>query len=63
VSAPTRVIAAEHDQAAPVDQVREMRARIPGADLLVLDGASHIANVADPKRFDAAVLEHLERTR
>jgi hypothetical protein len=29
----------------------------------VLDGASHIANVADPKRFDAAVLEHLERTR
>jgi 3-oxoadipate enol-lactonase len=63
VSAPTRVIAAEHDQAAPVDQVRDMCARIPGADLVVLDGVSHIANVADPKRFDAAVLEHLERTR
>lgn len=63
VSAPTRVIAAEHDQSAPVDQVRDMCARIPGADLVVLDGVSHIANVADPKRFDAAVLEHLERTR
>ncbi|HET7355305.1 MAG TPA: 3-oxoadipate enol-lactonase [Nocardioidaceae bacterium] len=62
VSAPTRVIAAEHDQSAPVDQVRDMCAHIDGADLVVLDGVSHIANVADPARFDAAVLEHLERT-
>lgn len=63
LTAPTRVIAGEHDSAAPVDEVRAMCARIPGADLVVLDGVSHIANVADPARFDAAVLEHLERTR
>ena len=63
VSAPTRVIAGEHDGAAPIGEVRDMCARIPGADLVVLDGVSHIANVADPARFDAAVLDHLERTR
>lgn len=59
VSVPTRVIAGEHDGAAPVGQVRDMCARIPGADLVVLDGVSHIANVAAPGRFDEAVLEHL----
>ena len=60
VGVPTRVIAAEHDGAAPVDEVRDLCARIPGADLVVLDGVSHIANVAAPERFDEAVLQHLK---
>jgi pimeloyl-ACP methyl ester carboxylesterase len=34
---------------------------IPDADLVVLDDASHIANIAQPDAFDAAVLEHLEK--
>jgi pimeloyl-ACP methyl ester carboxylesterase len=34
---------------------------IPDADLVVLEDASHIANVAQPTAFDAAVLEHLRR--
>jgi 3-oxoadipate enol-lactonase len=63
VSAPTRVIAGEHDPAAPLADVQEMAEQIPGADLVVLDGVSHIANVAAPERFNDAVREHLERTR
>ncbi len=61
VTAPTRVIAGDQDPVSPPDVARAMAAVIPDADLVVLEDASHIANVAQPDRFDAAVLEHLEK--
>lgn len=63
LAAPTRVIAGDRDPSATLPDVQEMSERIPGADLVVLDGVSHIANVAAPERFNDAVREHLERTR
>ena len=62
VTAPTRVIAGERDPSAPLPEVREMSERIPGADLVVLEDVSHVANVAAPERFNDAVRAHLERT-
>ncbi len=62
VTAPTRVIAGDQDQSATLPDVREMAARIPEADLVVLEDVAHIANVAEPAGFNRAVLEHLERT-
>jgi len=59
----TLVIAAEHDQSAPLAEVKEMACTIPGADLVVLDGVAHMANVMAPGRFNDAVLEFLEATR
>ena len=38
-----------------------MAARIPAADLVVIEDAAHIANVAQPEKFNAAVREHLDR--
>ncbi len=40
-----------------------MAEAIPGADLVVLEGASHIASAARPEAFAAAVAEHLGRQR
>ncbi|MCA1824354.1 MAG: alpha/beta hydrolase [Frankia sp.] len=38
---PTFVLAGDHDRVTPVEHSREIAARIPGADLVVLAGAGH----------------------
>ena len=63
IRVPTRVIAGDHDEVSPPRVGQLMAGRIPDADLVVLDDASHIASVAQPEAFDAAVLEHLDRHR
>jgi 3-oxoadipate enol-lactonase len=62
ISAPTRVIAGRHDEVSPPEVARSMVEALPDADLVVLEDASHIANVAQPAAFDRAVREHLDRT-
>jgi pimeloyl-ACP methyl ester carboxylesterase len=62
IDVPTRVIAGAQDPVCPPDQCRAMADAIPGADLVVLEDASHIASVAQPDAFHAAVLEHLEKS-
>ncbi|HET6626636.1 MAG TPA: 3-oxoadipate enol-lactonase [Nocardioidaceae bacterium] len=61
ISAPTRVIAGAEDPVSPPSVARILVDAIPDADLVVLDDASHIANVQQPVAFDQAVLEHLEK--
>jgi 3-oxoadipate enol-lactonase len=63
ITAPTRVIAGAHDPVAPLDLGQRMADAIPDADLVVLDDAAHLANVEQPQRFNAAVLDHLEAHR
>lgn len=63
ITAPTRVIAGAQDPVSPPEVARTLVDGIPGADLVVIDDASHIANIAQPAAFNAAVLEHLERQR
>ena len=58
IMAPTLVIAGAHDPATPIEHAEELIARIPGADLVVLD-ASHVANVEQPEDFNAAVVDFL----
>jgi 3-oxoadipate enol-lactonase len=60
ITVPVRVIAAEHDAVAVPDACEAMATTIPGADLVVLPGTSHIATVAG-EPFEQAVTEHLER--
>ena len=59
--APTRVIAGAEDPTAGPDVAEALADGIPGADLVVVERAAHIANVARPDRFDPAVREHLDR--
>jgi 3-oxoadipate enol-lactonase len=61
IAAPTRVVAGADDPVATVSGCEQMAAAIPGADLVVIDDASHIANLAQPAEFLLAVSEHLEK--
>lgn len=60
IGVPTRVIAGADDPVSPPSVGRVLRDGIPGADLVVVEDASHIANVAQPDTFNNAVLPHLE---
>jgi 3-oxoadipate enol-lactonase len=57
VSVPTLVIAGERDEATPKEDSQLLAKRIPGARLVVLAGAAHLANVERPHEFAATVME------
>jgi 3-oxoadipate enol-lactonase len=59
ISVPTLVIAGADDPATPVEHAELLTARIPGARLLVLERAAHLANVERAEEFTSAVLNHL----
>jgi 3-oxoadipate enol-lactonase len=59
VRSPTLVIAGAEDPSTPVEHARLLRDGIAAARLEVLDEAAHLANVAQPERFSALVLEHV----
>lgn len=61
IDVPCRVVAAAQDPVCPPSGCAEMAAAIPGADLVVIDDASHMAAVAQPAAFHATVAEHLHR--
>jgi 3-oxoadipate enol-lactonase len=58
IKAPTLVIAAAGDQAAPPEDA-ELIARGIGAPKVVLPDAAHLANVEQPEAFSALVAQHL----
>lgn len=60
ISAPTLVIAGDSDPAAPVKQAETIRDAIPEAELVVIEGAAHIANVERPEPVTQAILDHLQ---
>jgi 3-oxoadipate enol-lactonase len=61
ISVPTLVVAGAEDPATPVEHAEFLVARIPGARLLVLERAAHLANVERAEEFTTAVLDHLDQ--
>jgi len=61
VRVPCLVIAAERDTFTPVDVVRELAERIPGAEYFELPGASHAAPVERSSEINAQLDAFLER--
>jgi 3-oxoadipate enol-lactonase len=61
ISFPTLVVAGAEDPATPVEHAEFLASRIPGARLLVLERAAHLANVERAEEFTTAVLEHLNQ--
>ncbi|GAB7030271.1 3-oxoadipate enol-lactonase [Streptomyces sp. NPDC021749] len=59
ITAPTLVVAGRTDPATPPPHARELVDGIPGAGLLELPGAAHLANVERPAAVLAALLGHL----
>jgi len=61
ITVPTLILVGAHDAVTPPDAARAMQARIPGADLHMVPGAGHLANVENPESFNARLMEFLER--
>ena len=60
IRAPTRVIVGAQDPATPVAAAEVLAQGIPGADLVVVDGAAHLANLEQPTPFTDAMLAFLD---
>ena len=56
---PTHVIGAEYDILVPVWKSRELAELIPGAELTVIEGSPHGANIERAEEFNAAVLDFI----
>ncbi len=59
IGAPTLAIAGAEDPTSPPEQVEEFAAEIPGASVVVIPHAAHLANVERPEDFNSALLGHL----
>jgi 3-oxoadipate enol-lactonase len=59
ITAPTLVIAASEDPATPAAHGAVIAGKVPGARLMVVRGASHLANMQTPGPVTAALLAHL----
>jgi 3-oxoadipate enol-lactonase len=58
IAAPTVAIAGAQDPATPPSHLEAIAAAIPGAQLELLDGAAHLANVERPDAVNRLILEH-----
>jgi pimeloyl-ACP methyl ester carboxylesterase len=55
IAVPTLLLWGAEDQRAPLHIADGMREVIPGAELVVIEGAGHVSNVEQPERFNAEV--------
>ncbi|WP_078961801.1 4-carboxymuconolactone decarboxylase [Streptomyces hygroscopicus] len=62
VTAPTLVVAGREDPATPPAHAREIADAVPGASLLEIAGAGHLAGVERPEAVTSALLSHLADT-
>ena len=60
IRAPTLVIAGELDPATPPEHGRRIADTVPGASLVVVPGAAHLANVERPDEVSRAIAHHLD---
>jgi len=60
VRAPTLAIAGGRDPATPPEHLAAIARALPHGRVAVVEGAAHLANVEQPERVTALILEHLE---
>lgn len=58
---PALVVGAEHDLAVPLTHSRVLAEGLPQAELRIIAGAGHMANLERPGSFNAAVAEFLKK--
>jgi 3-oxoadipate enol-lactonase len=61
IAAPTLVVTGDEDRVYPQELALRMARRIPGAELLVLEGCGHLSNLEQPAVFNAALLDFISR--
>jgi pimeloyl-ACP methyl ester carboxylesterase len=63
ISVPTLVLVGEFDQLTPPSDAEAIAAGIPGAKLVTIDGAGHMANMENPEAFNDALVGFLASLR
>ncbi len=63
IAVPTLVLHGTEDQMVPAENARILASRIPGAELVLLEGAGHVYHSERAQEADAAVLDFLRRHR
>lgn len=63
IRVPTLVLAGGADRNAPAPMMEKMASKIPGARYVRFDGAGHLANMEQPRVFDAALMEFIDEVR
>jgi 3-oxoadipate enol-lactonase len=61
LSVPTLVVAGDEDRVLPVEMTRAMAARIPGAEVALMQGVGHFPNLEQPERFNETVIDFITR--
>jgi 3-oxoadipate enol-lactonase len=61
VTVPTVVVVGSEDSFTPVADARVIADGVPGAELVVVDGAAHMPNLERPDAFNAALQRLLDR--
>ena len=61
LAVPTLVITSDEDRLYSPALARDMARRIPGAELVEIQGAGHLSNIEQPERFNEAVLGFVSR--
>jgi 3-oxoadipate enol-lactonase len=61
IAVPTLVITSNEDRLYSPALARDMARRIPGAELVEIQGAGHLSNIEQPAAFNEAVLGFLSR--
>jgi 3-oxoadipate enol-lactonase len=61
VTVPTLVVVGSEDTFTPLSDAQVIASGVPGADLVVVDGAAHLPNLERPEAFDAALSRLLDR--
>jgi 3-oxoadipate enol-lactonase len=59
IRAPTLILAGAEDPAAPPERSEFIRDSVPGARLVVLSPAAHLASIEQPEAVAQAILDHL----
>jgi pimeloyl-ACP methyl ester carboxylesterase len=60
IRAPTLVISGDSDAIVPVQNSRNLAAEIPGAELRIMEGGSHLFFIERPEEFNRSVIEFLK---
>jgi len=61
IATPTLVIAAQEDQATPVEHGKLIVSHIANAEYVEVANAAHLSNIEQPEKFNAALFDFLER--
>ncbi|MEU3458876.1 alpha/beta fold hydrolase [Streptomyces sp. NPDC006733] len=61
IAVPALVVVGRDDEYTPVADAEDMHRRIPGSELVVVEGAAHLPNLERPEAFNAALGRFLDR--